>query len=142
VVADHLPPLQRYARELAEIALGLVAVRSASGAASQRATNERGHPVTRWMITLVRLDQSARALGDPSAALPVATAFLAREQPSKDAVYVDFGSVILFGDQVLDQFAPGAGPPVGAEPKLGRAGEATLTIAAINQWPRALRTTA
>jgi hypothetical protein len=57
------------------------------------------------MITLARLDQSARALGDPSAALPVATAFLGPEQPSKDAVYVDFASVILFGDQV-DQFAP------------------------------------
>jgi hypothetical protein len=123
VVADDLTPLQRYARELAEIALGLVAVRSASGAASQRATNEPGHAVTRWMITLARLDQSARALGDPSAALPVATAFLGPEQPSKDAVDVDFASVILFGDQVLDQFAPGAGPPVRAERKLGRARE-------------------
>ena len=100
MVADDLTPLQRYARELAEIALGLVAVRSASGAASQRATNELGHAVTRWMIT------SARALGDPSAALPVATALLGPEQPSKDAVHVDFASVILFGDQVLDQFAP------------------------------------
>jgi hypothetical protein len=38
------------------------------------------------MITLARLDQSARALGDPSATLPVATAFLGPEQPSKDAV--------------------------------------------------------
>jgi hypothetical protein len=57
-----------------------VAVRSASGAASERATNEPGHAVTRWMITLARLDQSARALGDPSAALPVATAFLGPEQ--------------------------------------------------------------
>jgi hypothetical protein len=47
VVADDLPPLQRHARELAEIALGLVAVRSACGAASQRATNEPGHAVTR-----------------------------------------------------------------------------------------------
>ena len=94
-----LTPLQRHTRELAEIALGLVAVRSASGAASQRATNELGHAVTRWMIT------SARALGDPSAALPVATAFLGPEQPSKDAV-CRFASVILFGDQVLDQFAP------------------------------------
>jgi hypothetical protein len=83
-----------------------MAVRSASGAASERATNELGHAVTRWMITLARLDQSSRALGDPSAALPVATAFLGPEQPSKDAVYVDFASVILFGDQVLDQFAP------------------------------------
>jgi hypothetical protein len=45
-------------------------------------------------------------LGDPSVALPVATAFLGLEQPPKDAVYVDFASVILFGDQVLDQLAP------------------------------------
>jgi hypothetical protein len=71
---------------------------------SERATNELGHAVTRWMITLASFDQLARALGDPSAALPVATAFLGSEQP-KDAVYVDFDSVILFGDQVLDQFA-------------------------------------
>jgi len=104
-VADDLTPLQRYARELAEIALGLVAVRPASGAASERAPSEPGHAVTRWMITLGRFDQSARALGDPSAALPVATAFPGPEQPSKDAVYVDFASVILFGDQVLHQFA-------------------------------------
>jgi len=48
VVADELTPLQRHARELAEIALGLlVTVRSASGAASQDATNEPGHAVTR-----------------------------------------------------------------------------------------------
>jgi hypothetical protein len=39
VVADDRTPLQRHVRELAGIALGLVAVRSASGAASQRATN-------------------------------------------------------------------------------------------------------
>ena len=58
------------------------------------------------MITLARLDQSARALSDPSAALPVATAFLGPQQPSKDAVHVDLAAVILFGDQVLDQFTP------------------------------------
>ncbi len=119
VVADDLTPLQRHARELAEIALGLVAVRSASGAASERATNELGHAVTRWMITLARFDQSARALGDPSAALPVATAFLGSEQPSKDAVYVDFASVILFGDQVLDQFAPWNWPAGGSRTETG-----------------------
>jgi hypothetical protein len=139
VVADDLTPLQRHGRDLAEIALGLVAVRSASGAASERATNELGHGVTRWMITLTRFEQSARALGDPSAALPVATAFLGSQQPSKDDVYANFASVTLFGNQVLDQFAPGTGPPVGAERKLGRAREA-LTIAAINQWLRPSRT--
>ena len=89
-----------------------MAVHSASGAASERPTNEPGHAVTRWMITLARLAQSARALCDPSAALRVATAFLGPEQPSKVAVGVDFASMILFGDQVLGQFAPGAGPPV------------------------------
>jgi len=45
-----------------------VAVRSASGAASERATNEVGHAVSRWMITLARLYQSPRALDDPSTA--------------------------------------------------------------------------
>jgi hypothetical protein len=103
-LADDLPARQRHARELAEIALGLVAVRSASGAASERATNEQGHAVTRWMITLARLDHSARSRGDPPVALPVATVFLGPEQPSKDAIHVDFPSVILFGHQVLDQF--------------------------------------
>ena len=83
-----------------------MAVRSASGAASEHATNKLGHAVTRWIITLARFDQSARALGDPSAALPVATALLGPERPSKDDVYVAFASVILFGDQVLDQLAP------------------------------------
>jgi hypothetical protein len=92
VVADDLIPLQRHARALAEIALGLVAVRSASGAASEHATNELRDPVRR----------------------------------------------------------PGAGP---ARPlDLARRSEpngnwaalvkATLTIAAINQWLRALRNTA
>jgi hypothetical protein len=38
VVADEPNTLQRHARELVEIALGLVALRSASGAASQHAT--------------------------------------------------------------------------------------------------------
>jgi len=94
------------------------------------------------MITLARLDQSARALGDPSAALPVATAGLGPEQPSKDAVYVDFASVIVFGDQVLDQFAPGTGPPVGAERKLGRARESHPDHRRHHQWLRALRNTA
>jgi len=105
--------------ELAEIALGLMAVRSASGAASERATNEPGHAVTRWMITLARLDQSARALGDPSAALPVATAALARSSRPRMPSMSNFASGILFGDQVLDQFAPGTGPPVGAEREPG-----------------------
>jgi hypothetical protein len=35
----------------------------------------------------------------------------------------NFASVTLFGDQVLDQFAAGTGPPVEAERKLGRARE-------------------
>jgi hypothetical protein len=61
-------------------------------------------------ITLARLDQSARALDDPSAAVPGATALLDPEQPSKDAVDVDTASVILFGDQVPDQFAPWTWP--------------------------------
>lgn len=106
VAAGDLPPLQRYARELAEIALGQVAVRSASGAARKRATNEPGHAVTRWMITLARVDQPVRALGDRPAALPVATAFPGPQQPSKDAVHAGFASVILFGDQVPGQFGP------------------------------------
>jgi hypothetical protein len=66
-------------------------------------TRPRRHPVDDHAGSL---HQSARALGDPSAALPIATALLGPEQPSKDAVYVDFASVILLGDQVLDQFAP------------------------------------
>jgi hypothetical protein len=45
------------------------------------------------------------------------------DNEDNDVVYVDFASVILFGDQVLGQFAPGTGPPVGAEWKLGRARE-------------------
>jgi hypothetical protein len=95
------------------------------------------------MITLARLDQSARPLGDPSAALPVATALLGPEYPSKDAVYVDFASVILFGDQVLDQFGPlelaRRSEPNGNSAALVKA---TLTIAAINQWLRASQNTA
>jgi hypothetical protein len=49
--------------------------------------------------------------------------------------------VILFGDQVLDQLAPWNWP-AGAERKLATLVKATLTIAAINQWLRALRNTA
>jgi hypothetical protein len=52
VAADDLTPLQQHARELAKIALELVGMRSASAAASERATNELGHAVTRWMIKL------------------------------------------------------------------------------------------
>jgi hypothetical protein len=74
--------------------------------------NEPGYAITRWMIMLARLDQSARALGDPSAALLVATAFLGPERPSKDAVYVEFASVIPFGDQV--RFLECAGRAVAA----------------------------
>ena len=46
-----------------------------------------------WMPTLGRFDQPARAPSDLSAALPVATAFLGSEQPSKDAVSVDVATV-------------------------------------------------
>jgi len=35
--------------------------------------------------------------------------------------------------EVLDQFAPGTGPPVGAQRELAALVKATLTIAAINQ---------
>jgi hypothetical protein len=59
-----------------------VGVDSASGAASECATNELGHAVIWWMITLAHFDRSARVLGDPSVAFRVATAFLGSEQAS------------------------------------------------------------
>ena len=92
-----------------------------------------GFSETARALPLARLDQSARALGDPSPALPIATAVLGPEQPSKDAVYLDFASVVLFGDQLLDQFAPWNWPAGRSRTETGPLVKATLTIAAINQ---------
>jgi hypothetical protein len=56
-------------------------VRSASEAARERATNEPGHAVSRWMIAGSLGPVGSGRWAILSAALPVATAFLGSEQP-------------------------------------------------------------
>jgi hypothetical protein len=113
VVADDLTPLQRHTRKLAENR-ARASGRALGFRCGQRTRDERNRPRRHQVDDHAG---SLRPVGFGRWAIrprpPVATAFLGPEQPSKDTVYVDFASVILFGDQVLGKVRPLGDWPAG-----------------------------